>query len=183
VAQPEYVPAAPKDRHRVSERLPTPASWHATRPGEVVQLGGQPTGPRFGVAGPDQGYALKLARLWEDKLVLAPGEHLGDAKAGCVAVALKRAGTLGRAPVTFDLELAFAVYGFLEGAPADLVAFRQPLFRSCAHDYNQVRDLVDRVPEQTLRLTPAEVRRRLANGGWRVLLGLDPNRVDPVAAA
>jgi hypothetical protein len=173
MAQPEYVPSAPKDRLRVAGRLPTPHGWHADRPAEVVQRGGQPSGARFGVAGTDQGYALKLAHLMEDRLVLAPGEHKEDAIAGCSAVALKRAALFGRAPVIYDLELAFALYGFLEGAPADLVAYRQPLFESCAHDYNAVRDLADRVPEATLRLSPAEVRAQLGNGGWRRLLGLD----------
>jgi hypothetical protein len=171
MAQPEYVPADPKTR--VSERLPTPLAWKADRPGEVVHHGGQPTGDRFGTAGPDQGYALKLARRWEDKLVMAPGEHREDAVVGCVAVALKRAALFMRAPVTYDLEAAFALYGYLADAPADLVAFRQPRFESCAHDYNQVRDIVDGVPEPTLRLTPADVTSGVASGGWKALLGVD----------
>ena len=89
-----------------------------------------------------------------------------------MAVALKRAAAFGRAPVTYDLELAFALYGYLEGAPADLVAMRRPLFESCAHDYNAVRDLVDRVPEETLRMSPEDVKARVAATDWRPLLGL-----------
>jgi hypothetical protein len=171
MAQPEYVPAGPKTP--VSERLPTPLAWKADRPGEVVHKGGQPTGDRFGTAGPDQGYALKLARRWEDKLVLVSGERRDDVMTGCVAVALKRATVFRRAPVTYDLEAAFAVFGYLADAPLDLVAFRKPMFDCCVHDYNQVRDIADRVPEDTLRLTPADVKGRLAGGGWKALLGLE----------
>lgn len=173
MAQPEYVPSAPRDKQRASERLPTPQGWRPDRPGEVVHQGGQPVGKHFGTPGPDQGYALKLAREWKDKLVLAPGEHLDDAVAGCVAVAMRRAGLLGRAPVTYDLELAFALYGYLTTAGTDLTAFRKALFESCAHDYNLQRDIADRVPEHTLRLSPADVRSRIAGGGWRQLLGVD----------
>jgi hypothetical protein len=171
MAQPEYVPAGPTTR--VSERLPTPLAWKADRPGEVVHQGGQPTGDRFGTAGPDQGYALKLARRWEDKVVLASGEQRADVMTGCVAVALKRATAFSRAPVIFDIEAALALFGYLTNAGTELVAFRKPLFEGCVHSYNQVRDIADRVPEHTLRLTPADVKLRLAAGGWKAMLGLD----------
>jgi hypothetical protein len=170
MAQPEYVPAGPKTR--ASERLPTPLAWKADRPGEIVHQGGQPTGDRFGTAGPDQGYALKLARRWEDKVVLTPGEPWADVTTGCVAVALKRATVFSRAPVTYDVEAALAVFGYLTNAGTELVAFRKPLFEGCAHHYNQVRDIADQVPESTLRLTPDEVKSRVAAGGWKALLGV-----------
>src|SRR5258708_3438600 len=161
MAQPEFVPTLPADQTRVSERLPVPGSWRADRPGEVVSHGGQPLGKRFGVIGPDQGYALKLAHLLEDKLVLTAGEHKADVVAGCVCVATKRAAVLGRAPVIYDLEVGFALWGFLTEAPADLVAYRKALFAECAHHYEQQRAIADQVPESTLRLGPAEVRSRL----------------------
>jgi hypothetical protein len=173
MAQPEYVPTAPRDRLRVSERLPTPLAWRADRPAELVHQGGQPVGDLFGVAGPDQGYALKLVRLWDDKLVLAPGEERRDVLAGCVAVAMKRAGLFGRAPVIYDVEVGFAVWGYLTSAGAELVAFRKPLLRGAADDYHVQRRVADHVPPLTLRLTPAEVRSRIGSGDWRSLLGGD----------
>jgi hypothetical protein len=173
MAQPEYVPVTDRDRVRVTERLPTPDGWRPDRVGEVRQDGGQPTGARFGVAGPDQGYALKLARRLEPNLVLGPRDSLTDAIDGCLGVALKRAASYGRAPTMADLELAFTVWGFLDGAPPELVAFRRPLFEGAAHHYNDRRAVVDLVPASTLRLTPDEARVRLASGGWRSLLGLD----------
>jgi hypothetical protein len=171
MAQPEYVPT-PAGIAAGRERLPTPLSWRADRPAEVVHEGGQPVGPLFGVAGPDQGYALKLARLWEEQLVLAPGEHREDAVAGCLGVATKRASLFGRAPVTYDLEVAYTVWGFLEVAPADLVAARGPRFAGCAHHYEAQRAIVDQVPVATLRLSPADVKTRVASGDWKSLLGL-----------
>jgi hypothetical protein len=168
MAQPEFVPTLPSEQIRVSERLPVPDSWRADRPAEVVVHGGQPLGKRFGVIGPDQGYALKLAHFFEDKLVLTDGEHKADVVAGCVAVATKRAGVLGRAPVIYDLEVGFAVWAYLTQAPAELVAYRKPLFAESAHHYERQRAIADQVPESTLRLSPAEVRA----ADWKSLLGL-----------
>ena len=168
MAQPDYVPISADDRVRPVERLPVPDRWAPDRPAEVV---GKPA-PRgdghFGTPGPDQGYALKLARHFEGRLTLAGGEHAEDAVAGCLGVALKRAALFGRAPVVYDLELAFGLFGFLDDGPADLVAFRKPLFQAAEHHYWDQRGIVDRVPESTLRLTPAQVRARLAD--WRDLL-------------
>lgn len=173
MAQPEYVPVIPRNRVRVSERLPTPEGWVADRVAEVRQRGSQPTGRQLGVAGPDQGYALKLARRLHDRIVLGPADHLDDVVAGCVGVALRRAARYGRAPVLSDVELGLAVWGFLGEAPGDLVEFRRPLFESAAHHYNDLRAIADRVPAATLELTPGAVQSRMANGGWRVLLGIE----------
>lgn len=165
MAQPQYVPVVARDRVRVSERLPTPKGWTADRPAEVV--GAHPTGSLFGVSGPDQGYALKLAHLLHSRL---QADHPDDAVAGCLPVALKRAATFGRAPVMHDLEVAFTLWGFLGDAPADLVAFRKPLFDGAAHDYLLPRAIAALVPEATLRMTPLEVQSRLA--GWRELIAV-----------
>ncbi|MGH9149268.1 MAG: hypothetical protein ACRD0D_15785 [Acidimicrobiales bacterium] len=167
MAQPEWVPVAPADDVRPAERMPPAVGWTVDRPGEIAGLR-VPAGGRFGVPGPDQGYALTLARRLHDRLELAPGEHRDDVVAGCLAVALKRASLFGRAPVTHDLELAATLFGFLGGAPAALVEFRRPLFAGAAHDYWAGRRTADAVPEPTLRLTPAAVGERLAS--WESLL-------------
>ena len=52
--------------------------------------------------------------------------------------------------------------------PADLVAFRRPLFQAAAHHYWDQREIADLVPEATLRMAPADVQGRLAE--WRSLL-------------
>ena len=168
MAQPDYVPLAPNDKVRSPERLPAAKEWHATRPGELPGLR-PPEGDMFGSQGPDQGYGLKLAKSFKDKLELTEGEHADDAISGCLGVGLKRASLFGRAPVIYDFELAFTLWGFLGDAPRDLVELRKSLFAEAGHHYWDQRVIVDRVPESTLRLTPAQVRERVA-GGWRELL-------------
>jgi hypothetical protein len=166
MAAPDYVPVEFGDLPRTKVMLPPSEHWLADRPGDLH--GQQPHGPKFGNPGPDQGYALVLAERFKDRLRLAEGEHPADAAAGCVAVGLKRASMYGRAPVIYDLDLAFTLWGFLEGAPPELAAFRRTLFEGARHHYSEQREIVDLVPESTLRLTPAEVRERLAD--WKSLL-------------
>ncbi|WP_419850681.1 hypothetical protein [Candidatus Poriferisocius sp.] len=165
LAAPDYVPnkTAAADRHYVSPpRRPQP--WLADRPGELTE--GQPMGAGLGVPGPDQGYALRLARRFEDQLLLDAGEHAADAVAGCVGVALRRAAVFGRAPVAADLEVAFRVFGFLPPAPDDsLVAWRKELFAGVSHPhhYAEARHIVDLVPEEALRMPPSEVEAACLN--------------------
>lgn len=165
---PEFVPLRLDETPAPPELLPVPDGWKAQRPGDLV--GGQPIGAKLGRPGPDQGFGLKLARRFEDRLELAPGEHAADAVAGCLGVGLKRASIYGRAPVIHDFDLAFTLWGFLGGAPADLVEFRRPLFAAAEHHYWDQREISDLVPEATLRLTPQRVRDRLPD--WRALLTL-----------
>jgi hypothetical protein len=148
-----------------------PSVWTQSRPSELRGTG-QPAGARLGSPGPDQGYALKLARGFVDRLVLVAGESPDDAIAGCTAVAMRRSARFGRAPVVHDLTFAFTLWGFFEGAPHDLVAARGPLFRSAAHHYEAQRVIADAVRPDTFRLTPEEVAARLAD--WRELVEPPP---------
>ena len=166
MAQPEYVPLSAGDRVRPAERLPAHGGWTQRRPAELKDPGA-PTGVRFGSPGPDQGYGLTLAERFTDRLQLLPGEHVEDAVAGALAVGLRRASLFGRAPVIYDLDMAYTLWGFLGDAPADLLEFRRGLLNGAAHDYWVQRDAVDKVKDSTLRLTPDEVRARLAD--WRSL--------------
>ncbi len=167
MTQPDYVPIVRADRMRPIDRLPVPKSWRSDRPADLANPL-PPSGPRFGSAGPDLGYGMLLARRLASKLVLTEGEEVDDAVAGCFAVGAKRASRFGRAPVIFDMELAFILWGFMPGAPADLVAFRKPMFQSAAHHYSEQRQIVDRVKEATLSLTPAQVAERLRE--WKTLI-------------
>jgi hypothetical protein len=168
VAAPEYVPLSLNELPRLKEPIPAPGRWKADRPADLK--GRQPVGRMLGSPGPDQGYALVLARRFEDKLVLAENEHMEDVAAGCLGVATKRSSLFGRAPVVYDLELAFTLWGFLAAPPEYLVEFRRPLFLGARHHYWEQRKITDLVPEETLRLTPAQVRERLAE--WRGMLAL-----------
>jgi hypothetical protein len=167
VTQPDHVPLQASDRVRPSALLPPPSKWYLDRPGEQMALE-PPSGRRFGSTGPNLGYGLKLARRMEDRVVLVPGEHLEDAVAGCFVCGCRRAALFGRAPVIYDMEWAYGLWGYLGQAPEDLVAWRQPLFRGAAEHYWDQRKIVDAVRPETLKLTPAQVRERVA--GWKDLL-------------
>ena len=172
MAAPEHVPVDRSKPVRAYESPPRrPESWLPERPGEVVEAG-QPRGDRLGHQGPDQGYALRLARQLEGKLTLNPGEHEKDALAGGVAVGLKRASIFGRAPVIHDLTIALTAWGFLGEAPKDLVELRKHLFEEVwhPHHYAELRHIADLVPEATLRMTPAQVT-EAHRADWRSLLG------------
>ena len=158
MAAPEYVPQ-PAIKHVRSYESPPrrPESWVADRPGD--REGGFVRADRFGSPGPDQGYIWVLARRFHGRLQLASDENEDDALAGCVAVALKRASLLGRAPVIHDMQVALTVWGFLGDAPPDLIAYRQPLFAEVAnpHHYPEQRHIADLVPDDVLRRSPDEV--------------------------
>ena len=182
MAAPRYVPSAYQaDQEAPVYRSPPrrPGSWTAERPGEVIGAVEPVSGPSLGCQGPDQGFALKLARRFADKLVLEPGERADDVLAGCCAVALRRASLFGRAPVTHDLRLALELFGFLGACDAGggLAAWRGGQFAGAAghHGYLSRRRLAELVPDQTLRATPSAVAAARA-ADWRRPLGLD----DPI---
>lgn len=172
MSAPEYVPQ-PAIRHVRTYSSPPrrPGSWKAVRPGDLEAR--QPRGERLGSPGPDQGYVYRLVRRFEDRLVLTSGEHAGDAIAGGVGIALKRASLLGRAPVLPDLTVAFTIWGHLREAPEELVELRRQLFEEVAnpHHYPELRRIVDMVPDETLRMTPQQVAEAHQND-WRTLLDL-----------
>ncbi|HEY6623204.1 MAG TPA: hypothetical protein VIX85_05195 [Acidimicrobiales bacterium] len=184
MTQPSFVPIVEADQVREAYRLHVPGIWTQSRPSEL-RGSTHPTGPSLGTPGPDQGFALKLARRFEDRLELAEGESIEDAIAGATAVGMRRAARFGRAPSIHDLTFAFTLWGFLGGAPPDLIAERTPLFRSASHHYEAQRAIADRVRDDTLRLTPDQVRSGLED--WRRLLevpaGPAPVEAAPVEAA
>ena len=167
---PEFVPTKPGDTPRVYGSPPRrPETWRADRPADFASEHRQPTGDRLGSPGPDQGYALKLATLLAPELHLTDGEHQRDALAGIVAIGLKRASILGRAPVIHDLRVAATLFGFLDPSPdAALVRLRTELFEEVGHfhHYAELRNLVDMVSADVLRQTPPQVTDRYRSD-WR----------------
>lgn len=173
MAAPKFSPVAPTSRAR-AYRSPdhVPDSWVPDRPAEIA--GFQPQGPRRGHHGPDQGFALRIARQLAPSLHMQEGEHVEDAIRGCLGVALRRASLFSRAPSVHDVKMAFKMWGFLdEMPPAELIALRKPLFaglRHVGHHYTEGRVVADMVPEATLRLTPAGLDVDYGSR-WRELIG------------
>jgi hypothetical protein len=136
----------------------------------------------MGTPGSDQGFALKLARRFADRLRLSGDESIDDVLIGAALVASRRAGLVGRAPSVHDLAAALSLWGFLDEAPPGLVAVRRRAFRAASHDYEVQRALVDSVPQTSLRLAPAEIERRVRAGEWPQLVGLPDGEADPEPA-
>jgi hypothetical protein len=174
MAAPKFAPVSPTDVVRSYESPEyVPAAWEPGRPAEIV--GRQPSGERLGYQGPDQGYVLKLAERFRDRVVVTAGESIEDAICGSVNIALRRASLFGRAPVIHDMTIAFTIWGWLDaGAPADVVARRNELFEGVAntnHHYTEGRLIADLIPESTLRLDPPTATAAYASGKWHDLTG------------
>lgn len=173
MAAPNYVPTGPGHEKYYESPPRRRDSWRAERPGDIPDH--WPEGPGLGNQGPDQGYALRLVHLYEDRVHLKAGERWEDAAAGCVQVALKRASAFGRAPVVHDLEVAFRIFGFLDEAPAnDLVTLRAEAFDQVAnpHHYLEARRIADSVSEEVLRQPPSLIE-RLHGTNWSSLIDVD----------
>ena len=175
MAAPKFSPVSPVENTRSYESPPhVPDSWRPTRPAEIH--GFQPEGSRMGYQGPDQGFAIKLANTFKNRIHLAAHESEADAVRGCLNIALRRASMFSRAPVIHDLTIAFTAWGFLdENPPGELQALRRRLFEgvgNVVHHYDEGRTLADMVPEATLRMTPEQVAGAFPDK-WRELIGAD----------
>ena len=160
MTQPTFVPITEADQVRPALHLHVPGSWTTTRPAELRS----PTALRgrgVGTPGPDAGFALRLASRSAHDLKLTEGESEHDILVGCALVAARRAALFGRAPSTYDVQLALALWGFLVDVPQELALARRQAFAGVSHDYAAQRALVDSVPEELLRLSPAEAEARV----------------------
>lgn len=171
MSQPQNVPLNPVASTHYASPPRRDRMWNADRPGDVF-TSGQPKGALMGTQGPDQGFALKLARSFDDELKLTQPEHRADVVAGCVAVALKRASAFGRAPTVHDLRCAFSLFGFLDNADPELVAVRTKLFEEVAHPhhYAERRAIADAVSTEFLRQPHQTILEQAAD--WRSILEL-----------
>ena len=171
MAAPEYVPSAPTTAKHYNSP-PQRGGWSANRPGETFATE-ESSVSTLGSQGPDQGYALKLVGVFENKIALAGGEHRSDVNAGVVVVATKRASQFGRAPVVHDLRIAYTVFGYLDENPdPELVEFRKELFAEVHYSFHyfERRAIADLVGDDVLAQTPDEVAVRY-RADWRDQLG------------
>ncbi len=171
MTQPSFVPIAEADQVRRALRLEAPRPWVADRPADL-RFPARPGGRHLGAPGPDQGFAIRLGRRFEDRLVLDAGESAEDVVVGCALLASRRSALFGRAPTVYDLEAALALWGFLRtDLPAGLGEARRLAFSGAGHDYVTQRALVDRVPEQAIRMPADESDAAVGTGDWRPLVG------------
>ena len=166
-----FVSPDPDDKPRQQQNLPPgvaypPAkAWEPTRPGDNPV--GQPVGPLRGAQGPNIGYAYTLANRIKDRLKVAPHEYVGDALVVVAEIGARRAASFGRAPVIRDVEFAASILGY-DDAHDDFAPARTRLVQDAAHAYYRRRAIIDSVPDELLRATPAEARNLIAQ--WRASL-------------
>ncbi len=141
-------------------RIPPAGSWHADRPGDLVA--GQPHGDMLGSPGPDVGYARLLVERRRDRFVISPHESRDDVEAVVSELAMKRASSFGRAPVSADVEIAMELLGFSGEIPLEAPAWRLHLVHEAAHEYAKRRRIIDSVPLEVLRLPPEQVAESMA---------------------
>jgi hypothetical protein len=173
MSAPEHVPTSSRTARSYASPPRRAGSWTPDRPGELV--GRQPEGERLGTPGPDQGYALVIVEQFRDRLQLADGEHASDALAAAAAIAMKRSGLMGRAPVVHDVTSALTVWGLLDGsAPAELVDLRRQMFEEVhlPHQYDALREVVDAVPTHVLSQPHGVIAAQYARD-WRSCLDLN----------
>ncbi len=172
MAAPKSAPAGVRQSQYYRSPDVVPDAWSPERPGVVEGL--QPTGARMGAQGPDQGFALTIAKRLAPQIKLQSGERLDDAIRGCLGIALRRASLFSRAPVIHDVKLAFTIWGFFDDhPPAELVIRRAELFEGVGnvnHHYAEGRRIADIVPESTLRLSPEQATTMFATR-WRDMTG------------
>lgn len=157
-----YIAPDPADRPRQQQNLPAgsamppAARWRAVRPGDVGPE--PPRGPLFGAPGPNVGYAYTLAERARPRLRTADAEHLHDVLPVVAEIAGRRAASFGRAPVIRDVDVAAGLLGYDGSADPEFVEARTALVHGAGHDYVRRRAIVDAVPDELLRLPPAELR-------------------------
>ena len=132
---------------------PGPAvKWRSSKPGVPSGPDDVPEGGRFGSAGPDHGWAVKLvanAELPDDD------ERLRSVVIGLVQA---RAAASGRAPVPEDIEAALVLCGYGDDASDDLVHRREHWLAAVPHDKRPGETAVSEVDRDLIRAKPEQIR-------------------------
>jgi hypothetical protein len=153
VTQPRFTPIEARDAVRAAKHLGPPRPWVAHRPAEHRKESPVER-RRIGAAGPDQGYALLLAESMRDAIILGHGEHLDDALAVAVQVALRRAAGFGRAPIRADLETALTLLSYLSPISDEAAEIRRATVIGASHDPWRRREIAESIPDDVCALDP-----------------------------
>jgi hypothetical protein len=153
---------APRQAQNVAPgvALPPARAWRLHRPGDEVAIG-QPHGELYGTPGPNIGYAVSLVHRAQSRFALAPHEHFDDAAGVVSELAMRRAASYGRAPVSADVEAAMLAFGYQGGCDPGFASWRSTAVSGAHHDYPRRRALVEAVPLDELRLAPQVLRSRV----------------------
>jgi hypothetical protein len=116
-----------------------------------------PKGGRFGAAGPDAGYALRLLSMSE---LPEADPNLRGVLAGLMTA---RAAALGRAPIKEDLEVALLLCGYGFEAPTQLIEERERWMAAVPHEGRPGETAVSEMDRILMLNKPEQVRWALAH--------------------
>lgn len=143
------------EKPRTVPHTPPARRWRPTRPGMITSPQEQPSGGRFGMIGPDPGWALRIVNLTalpDDDPALPP--VLG-------ALMTARAAATGRAPSRQDLEAALILCGYGFDAPEEVVARRRRWLDAVRHEVRPGETAVAEVDRGLLVSTPDQIQRSI----------------------
>jgi hypothetical protein len=156
VGQQPNIEVTEAERPRSVLQPPPAARWRPDiKPGIPTSPDEVPRGGRFGSPTPDGGWGLRLigqADLPDDD---------PDLRAVVAALAIARAGALGRGPVPEDIEVALALTGYGFEAPDEVIEQRERWMASVPHEVRPGQTAVEEVDRELLVKKPDVVRRML----------------------
>jgi hypothetical protein len=156
VGQEPNIEVTEAERPRPTPQPPPARRWRPDiKPGIPTSPDEVPSGGRFGQVTPDGGWGLRLINRAD-----LPDDD-PDLKAVIGALALARAGALGRGPVPEDIEVALALAGYGYDAPQEVADRRERWMAAVPHEVRPGQTAVGEVDRGLLVETPDQVRRAL----------------------
>jgi hypothetical protein len=155
--QPNYE-LTEKEKPREVLETPPARRWRPTKPGLITSPDQVPSGGRFGAAGPDAGFALRLlaeAELPEDD------PNLRGVLQGLMTA---RAAALGRGPTLEDLDVGLTLCGYGFEANSDVIDRRERWKAAVPHEQRPGRSAVADVDRDLLTANPEQIRMTLTGG-------------------
>jgi hypothetical protein len=144
------------ERPRPTPQPPPAGRWRPDiKPGIPTSPDEVPSGGLFGTPTPDGGWGLRLinqADLPDDDPNL---------RAVIAALAIARAGALGRGPVPEDIEVALALTGYGYEAQEEVTERRERWMAAVPHEVRPGQTAVGEVDRDLLVEKPDQVRRAL----------------------
>lgn len=140
------------DRPRSVAEPPPARHWKPTKPGLITAPDQVPTGGRFGSAGPDAGWAL---RLLSDAELPDSDPRLRGVLAGLATV---RAAELGRAPIPEDIEVGLVLCGYWSDAPPEIIEQRVRWLAAVPHEQRPGATAAGEVDRALIVNKPEKVR-------------------------
>jgi len=131
---------------------PAAVKWRASKPGVPSGPNDVPSGGRFGSAGPDHGWAIKVvdhADLPSDDPAL---------RLVIVGLVQARAAAHGRAAVLEDIDAALVLCGYGEDASPEVVKRRERWLVESAHDQRPGASAVAEIDRDLIAAKPEQIR-------------------------